>query len=428
MWRMRKVALLACGLCGALAIAGAGAAFAAPKTVAATPAPPAQPKIHRTGSVALDARLAGDAKRTRLVIDFTKKVEISAYTLGDPYRVVIDIADVNFDLPANAGRAGRGLISTFRYGLIARGKARIVLDAQGPVKIEKSFVQPEFEDQPARLVVDLVPTDAATFKKLSDAIKPVETVASVVPANQKAVRETVRAEKPVVVIDPGHGGADSGAKGVNGEDEKEIVLSTAKLLRDKLEQSGRYRVVMTRSDDTFVPLNDRVAIARAKKAQLFISLHADYIPKREGDARGATVYTVSNRASDREAARLAEKENKADLIGGVDVSKQSDDIINILYDLTHRETQNFSSLFQRTLVGQMKSGGVLMHQDAMRSAGFVVLKAPDVPSVLVELGYVSNAEDVKNLTSEEWRDKAANSIAASVDRFFAEHSAIASIR
>jgi N-acetylmuramoyl-L-alanine amidase len=397
--------------------------LAAPKTVAATPAPPA--KVHRTGSVALDARLAGDDKKTRLVIDFTKKVEIAAYTVADPYRVVIDLADVNFDLPANAGRVGRGLVSAFRYGLLGRGKARIVLDARGPVKIEKSFVQAEFEDQPARLVIDLVPTDVATFRKLSEAIRPVENVAH---AGQKAARETARAEKPVVVIDAGHGGADSGAKGVHGEDEKDIVLATAKILRGKLEQSGRYRVVMTRNDDTFVPLQQRVEIARAKKAQLFISLHADYIPKREGDARGATVYTVSNKASDREAARLADKENKADLIGGVDLAKQSDDIINILYDLTHRETQNFSSLFQRTLVGQMKSGGILLHQDAMRSAGFVVLKAPDVPSVLVELGYVSNAEDVKNLTSEEWRDKAANSIAASVDRFFAEHSAIASLR
>lgn len=424
---MRRVALLAYGLCGALAIAGAGEAFAAPKTVAATPAPAAQPKVHRTGSVALDARLAGDDKRTRLVIDFTKKVEIAAYTVSDPYRVVIDLADVNFDLPASAGRAGRGLVSAFRYGLIARGRARIVLDARGPVKIEKSFVQAEFEDQPARLVIDLVPTDVTSFRKLSEAIRPVENVASAA-INPKAVREVVRAEKPVIVIDPGHGGADSGAKGVHGEDEKEIVLATAKVLRSKLEQSGRYHVVMTRNDDTFVPLQQRVEIARAKKAQLFISLHADYIPKREGDARGATVYTVSNKASDREAARLAEKENKADLIGGVDLAKQSDDIINILYDLTHRETQNFSSLFQRTLVGQMKSGGILMHQDAMRSAGFVVLKAPDVPSVLVELGYVSNAEDVRNLTSAEWRDKAANSIAASVDRFFAEHSAIASLR
>ena len=172
------------------------------------------------------------------------------------------------------------------------------------------------------------------------------------------------------------------------------MLLAAQRLREKLEKTGRYKVVMTRSDDTFIALAERVKVARANQAALLIHCTRT-ISQAGGDARGATIYTVSDRASDAEAARLAEKENKADLIAGLDLSKQSDDIVNILYDLTHRETKNFSSLFQRTIVGQMKSGGVLMHQDAMRSAGFVVLKAPDVPSVLVELGYLSNADDLK---------------------------------
>lgn len=421
-------------LCGIICVcavsAGASHAFAAPKTVAATPPPPISPKIQHSGPVALDARLAGDEKKTRLVIDLSRKVEISAYTVASPYRVIVDLPDVSFDLPANSGRAGRGLIKAYRYGMIARGKARVVLDAVGPVKIDKAFVQPPFEEQPARLVVDLVPTDAASFKAAAENARPVETVATVTRASAKPAREAPVAarEKPVVVIDPGHGGNDSGATGVHGEDEKDIVLATGKILRDKLQKTGRYTVVMTRSTDKFIPLDERTAIARAKKAQLFISLHADYIPKREGDARGATIYTVSDRASDKEAARLAEKENKADLIGAPGLKKQGDDIVNILYDLTHRETQNFSSLFQRTLVGQLKTGGILLHQDSMRSAGFVVLKSPNVPSVLVELGYVSNAEDVKNLTSDEWRNKVADSITASVDHFFAEHSAIAAMR
>ncbi len=234
--------------------------------------------------------------------------------------------------------------------------------------------------------------------------------------------------KLVIVLDPGHGGNDSGAMGVNGEDEKAIVLTTAQKLRDKLERTGRYKVVMTRSEDTFVPLNERVKIARANRAALFISLHADYIPKREGDARGATVYTVSDRASDAEAARLAEKENRADLMGGIDLSKQSNDIVNILYDLTHRETKNFSSLFQRTLVGQMKNGGVLLHHDSIRSAGFVVLKAPDIPSVLIELGYVSNTEDLKNLTSAEWQNNVSDTLVAAVNTFFATRSSVAAAR
>lgn len=411
----------------ALALAvQAGPLAAAPKHkhTSTTPA-----QIHRSGPIALDARLAGDERRTRLIVDLSKKVELSVFTLGDPYRVVMDLPNVSFDLPANSGRAGRGLISAYRYGVIGPGKARIVLDAIGPVKIERSFVQAGFEDQPARLVVDLAATDVHTFRtQLAAPATPVQT-AAVTPAagdtGRPAPARLQTQEKPVIIIDPGHGGIDSGAIGVGGKNEKDIVLAVALRLRQKLQESGRYRVVLTRSDDTFIPLAERVKVARTNEASLFISLHADYIPKREGDARGATIYTVSDRASDKEAARLAEKENKADLIAGLDLSKQTDDIVNILYDLTHRETKNFSSLFQRTLVGQMKTGGVLLHQRPARSAGFVVLKAPDVPSVLVELGYVSNAKDMKNLTSEEWRDKVTDSIAASIRTFFAEHSALA---
>jgi len=394
-------------------------------------AQPAAPiRIPGKGIVALDARLAGDEKRTRLIVDLSKKIEVSVYTLADPARVIVDLPDVSFDLPANAGRAGRGLITAYRYGLIAPGKARIVLDATSPVKIEKWFAQEEVDDQPARLVVDIVPTDANNFKSQSSMWQPPETVTAFDAHRSDRTPQQAPAPsgKLVVVIDPGHGGNDSGATGVNGEDEKVIVLATAQKLREKLEKTGRYKVVMTRTDDTFIPLNERIKVARANRALLFISLHADYIPKREGDARGATVYTVSDRASDAEAARLAEKENRADLMGGMDLSKQSNDIVNILYDLTHRETKNFSSLFQRTVIGQMKSGGVLLHQDSMRSAGFVVLKAPDIPSVLVELGYVSNAEDVKNLTSAEWQNKVADSLAASVDTFFATRSSVATVR
>src|SRR5262249_52752524 len=146
--------------------------------------------------------------------------------------------------------------------------------------------------------------------------------------------------RPAIVIDPGHGGGDSGAHSANGDEEKAIVLSVAHRVREKLERLGRYRVVLTRTDDAFVSLADRVRIARDNQAALFLSIHADFLSRREGDARGATVYTVSDRASDAEAARLAEKENKADLIAGMDLSAQSDDIVGILYDLTHRETRN----------------------------------------------------------------------------------------
>ena len=410
-------------------------AAAAPKSVPARQAPAAEPvapaKLQK-GVVALDARLGGDEKKTRLVVDLSRKVEISVFALADPYRVIVDLPDVTFDLPAAAGRLGRGLVAAYRYGLVGPGKARIVLDTKGPVAVDRSFVLAEFDDQPARLVIDLVASDRASVQRESVAQKPVAMVAPPTPldAAPRPVEQKPAAGegRPTIVIDPGHGGGDSGAHSANGDEEKAVVLAVAHRLREKLERLGRYRVVMTRTDDAFVSLADRVKIARDNQAALFISIHADFLSKREGDARGATVYTVSDRASDAEAARLAEKENKADLIAGMDLSAQSQDIVNILYDLTHRETRNFSSLFQRTLVGQMKAGGILTHQDSMRSAGFVVLKAPDIPSVLLELGYLSNDEDAKNLMSDAWRNKAAESIVGAIQSFFATRPAVAQVR
>ncbi|MDO8534030.1 MAG: N-acetylmuramoyl-L-alanine amidase [Xanthobacteraceae bacterium] len=374
--------------------------------------------------VAFDARLAGDELRTRLVVDLNRKIDLTAFTLSDPYRVIVDLPDVTFDLPAAAGRQGRGLISAYRYGLFAPGKARIVLDAKGPVAIDKAFVLEQMDDQPARLVIDLVQTDRQSFIKKAAVEMVTETITAPVPAARKNDRETPlkRDGLPVVVIDPGHGGIDSGAIAPSGEEEAAIVLAVALRLRDRLERSGRFHVVLTRSDDTFIPLAERVKVARSNQAALFVSLHADFMPRHEGDARGATVYTVSDKASDKEAARLAEKENKADLIAGLDLSAQNDDVVGILYDLTHRETKNFSALFARTLVGQLK-GAAEMHRTPVKSAGFVVLKAPDVPSVLLELGYLSSPEDVRMLASDAWREKVADAMSAAVQSFFANRVA-----
>jgi len=221
-----------------------------------------------------------------------------------------------------------------------------------------------------------------------------------------------------VVIDPGHGGIDSGAVARGGGEEKEIVLAVALKLRERLERSGRYKVVMTRADDSFVPLAERVKVARSSAASLFVSIHADAMPRRDHEVRGATVFTVSERASDAEAQRVADRENKADLIAGIDLSDENDDVAGILFDLAHRETRNFSALFARTLVGQMKAATQL-HATPIKSAGFKVLKAPDVPSVLIELGFLSNSDDQKQLRSEAWRDKMADSMLASIEVFFA---------
>jgi N-acetylmuramoyl-L-alanine amidase len=362
--------------------------------------------------IALDVRLAGDASRTRLVFDLNRKIDVRAYTIANPNRVVVDLPEVSFDLPIGAGKQSRGLVSAFRYGQFAPGKARIVIDLREPVKIDKAFVLAAVDDQPARLVIDLVRTDTAAFLKNALVPERPKAVALKAPPKQQSADP-----RPVIVIDPGHGGPDVGAQAKTGDEEKEVVLEVAKKLRDQLIKTGRYRVVMTRDDDTFVPLDERVAIARSNRASLFISIHADSLSKGAGEASGATIYTLSERASDSDSQRLADKENDSDKLAGY-LSQQPDDVANILFDLAHRDTKNHSALFARTLVGSLKNAARL-HKSPLRSAGFVVLKSPDVPSVLLELGYLSSPDDLKQMTSEAWREKVTVSMVEAIDKYFA---------
>jgi N-acetylmuramoyl-L-alanine amidase len=253
---------------------------------------------------------------------------------------------------------------------------------------------------------------------------PNAVIASAVPTKvDTAPASTAPDPRPIVVIDPGHGGLDNGTQW-GGESEKALVLAFALTLRDRIEKTGKYRVVMTRTDDTFVPLDDRVRVARNQSAALFVSIHADALPRREGDAQGATIYTLSDRASDAEAERLAETENKADAIGGVNLTEEPTEVADILIDLAQRETRTFSNRFARLLMTEMRSA-TRMHKHPLKSAGFRVLKAPDVPSVLVELGYVSNKEDLEHLVSENWRSRTVGSVARAIDTFFARRLATA---
>ncbi len=228
--------------------------------------------------------------------------------------------------------------------------------------------------------------------------------------------------RPLVVLDPGHGGIDTGTKAPSGELEKDIVLDFAQRLRQRLEKSGKVRVVMTRSDDTFVELADRVHIARNAGAALFVSIHADWLSHGEGDADGATIYTLSETATDSEAARLAEKENRADVIAGVDLKAEPDDVAGILIDLAQRETKSYSLQFAHKLVSEIRPVARL-HKNPLKSAGFRVLRAPDIPSVLIELGYVSNRQDLRSLLSDAWRNKTADAIAKAIESYFITHVA-----
>jgi N-acetylmuramoyl-L-alanine amidase len=364
--------------------------------------------------VATDVRLGGDDKQTRFVMDFDRPIDMAAFTLADPYRVVVDMPQVVFKLSPKVGDEGRGLVKAFRFGLIMQGGSRIVLDTKGPVRVEKAFTIPAADGQPARLVLDLVATDRDSYlRNIAQENRPQRTAAK--HNNDPMPKDDD--PRPLIVLDPGHGGIDTGTRGLDGTNEKDVVLAFAQTLREKLEASGKYRVAMTRTDDTFVPLNERVHFARARNASLFISIHADSVPRAEGQAEGASVYTLSEKASDAEAARLAESENRADVIAGVDLTAEPNDVANILVDLAQRETKTFSLQFARSAVGELKSTARL-HKRPLKSAGFVVLKAPDVPSVLVELGYMSTRDDLKQLTSTAWRTRTATAMAQAVDVFF----------
>src|SRR4249919_2485081 len=369
-------------------------------------------------AVAKDARLAGDRGRTRFVADLSKKVDVNVFSLADPYRVIVDLPEVNFQMPPGLGSEKRGLVTGYRYGLFAPGKSRIVIDVSGPFLVDKAFVLEARADQPARLVVDLVATDRTTFlAKLRAARIP---VVGSIPKLKPQAQAT--AARPVVILDPGHGGIDPGTASAGGVTEKEVVLAFAKTLRQKLEAKGDYQVYLTREGDTFLALRERVDFAQSKGANLFVSIHADSFPKHANEASGATVYTLSERASDDEAKELAAKENFSDAIAGVELPTDRDEVVaNILIDLAQRETQNRSIVFARSVVGEMSAAD--LHRKSLKSAGFRVLKSPDVPSVLLELGFLSNTDDEKRLTSETWRAGMAEKVEAAIDAYFAKRVA-----
>jgi N-acetylmuramoyl-L-alanine amidase len=402
-------------LCAGSTVAGP----AVPSAVAASDFP-----------VASDVRLAGDAQQTRFILDLDKTIQFRAFTLADPYRVVVDLPQVDFRLPNGSGTNGRGLVKAFRYGLVMPGGSRIVFDLTGPARISSSYVLDAANGQPPRLVLEFEEVDRAGFAPSTAADSRPELRPAIADAAEIAARETTAPAapgpadpRPVIVIDPGHGGIDNGTQSGN-ENEKSLVLAFGLALRDRIEKGGKYRVVMTRTDDTFIPLDDRVRIARNQSAALFVSIHADALPRREGDAQGATIYTLSDRASDAEAERLAEAENKADAIGGVNLTAEPTEVADILIDLVQRETRTFSNRFARLLAGEMKNTA-RMYKHPLKSAGFRVLKAPDVPSVLVELGYVSNKSDLEHLVSESWRARTVGSMALAIDAFFAKRMATA---
>ncbi|MGE0254152.1 MAG: N-acetylmuramoyl-L-alanine amidase [Alphaproteobacteria bacterium] len=361
-----------------------------------------------------DIRLGLQGAETRLVLETTTETAISLFGLADPYRIVVDLSGVDFALATDRTGAALGLVDKLRYGLFRPGTSRLVLDLKEPAKLVRKLVLRPEGGHDWRYVFDFAgaPRDEfLTSLRPARPSRPEPLPAVAVPAPRPS-HDT----RPVIVVDAGHGGVDPGAIGPSGAYEKTIVLDFAQELRRQLEDSGRYKVVMTRDRDIFLPLRERVGIAHRAGGALFVSLHVNTNPSR--NLRGLSVYTLSRDASDDEAAALAALENKSDVIGGVDLDGYPEDVQNILIDFAQAKTNEQSVRFARDyVIGEAGRDHPLLVRP-WRSAGFAVLKSPEVPSVLIELGYLSNREDERQLQSAPYRRRLTGALVRAIDRFF----------
>jgi N-acetylmuramoyl-L-alanine amidase len=364
----------------------------------------------------LSARIGEHEDRTRFVIELSDPVKLRVFTLANPNRVVVDLPEVLWRIVGGPQKpSGFGAIKSYRYGLYRPGNSRFVIDLNMPVNVGDPLVLPPADGFGYRVVLDLFPTAQTTFAQKAgwpaDLQKHDDQIAALLAA-QKPLKKT---SKKIVVVDAGHGGIDTGTSAADGSAEKDLVLDEAQRLGKELRKRG-YTVFLTRDSDTYIPLRERIAISRSHSADLFISLHADSNP--DTAVNGASVYSLSESGSDKEAAALAKKENQSDIIAGVDLSGDNSVVAPILLDLAQRDTMNKSSRFAETVVKQLSKVTDVLGRTPHRSAAFVVLKAPDVPAVLVELGYLSNRHDSAQMATGEWRDGVAGALADAVDRQF----------
>ena len=370
-----------------------------------------------TSATIKDMRIGHGTGGFRLVLDADAEFDYKAFLLNDPKRLVVDVYESNVLSKVENYKDKTGMISRIRVGALDNGSRRIAMDLQMPVVIKKAFMLAPQSNFGWRFVVDVNVASGKDFNAKVGSRYAFETGDShtKTSSNNKKITKNVAKSKKIIVLDPGHGGKDPGAIGYSGVYEKNITLAMAKELKTILDKEGEYKVYLTRSTDIFIPLRERVKIARKYKADLFLSIHADSALNRS--AKGLSVYTLSEKASDREAEALAERENKADVIAGLDLVEHSKEVSDILISLAQRETLNSSSEFAGLMVQEMKRS-VRLVDNTHRFAGFAVLKAPDVPSVLLELGYLSNRTEERQLKQSSYRKKLAISTSKAIKKYF----------
>ena len=420
----------------------------------------------------LAVRVTTTPERARLIVDLSSPSEFAIATLEGPERIAIDVKASKLDILEPTAVTGAGLVADFSTVMADGGRARTELTLTQPATVQQAYLLDPIAGQPARLVVDLIPTTEGDFQaraapdlansqggapaSSSEAIDmpselrptlppPSSAFAAVAPSSAEEDPTTVAAipyaseqpmtppatplapaalasgSRPLIVIDPGHGGIDNGASAPSGVHEKDITLAFALQLRDLLVSTGLFDVAMTRDDDTYLTLNERVDLARENRADLFISLHADTF--QEADIRGASIYTRDERATDILDKVLADGENRGDIVAGYVQTDTKPAVVDILVDLMRRQVRQQAYIAAQDMVKAMQPS-VALRRFPLRQADFFVLQAPDVPSMLIELGFMSNNADIANLENIDWRNKVVNAISQGVQDYFRDRGTV----
>lgn len=376
-------------------------------------------------------RFSSNQGVTRLVIETDKPLPYSLFSLADPDRLVIDLPELDWQDHDKGSNISSGLMVGYRVGLFKSGVSRLVFDLKEPIKLKTRLSLPEDAKYGPRLVFDIMAengkngdneTAGGTLQYATNdwASYQKNNVKEPSIPNQTNLDKKSK-QLPLIVIDPGHGGIDPGAISASKAFEKDIVLNFALKIAETLNQSKKYRVELTRDRDIFIPLRQRYDLAQKMNADIFISIHAD--SHSDSKMRGGTIYTLSDKASDAEADALAAKENKSDILAGTNLDNYAPEVSTILIDLAQQSVNQSSWYLGESLVNKLAKQVNLLAGKAHRFAGFAVLKSPNIPSSLIEIGYLSNKHDEANLQNEAYIKKFAEGLHSALDDYF-EHNHI----